>query len=609
MSESNIDDLKAAADHARQVWRVVTGKYWTDGRVTISQCHGRALNTILQALIDHAKLPEVTISVHTETGQAEEEIAVPLQRFYTGTKPVIIASLANTPCTELGLHGVLERLNTTLGTSYTLDTPGLPSLLEDCIAKNYDFGIAYGFLRSAWYTKDWSSIPAKIHECEEKDREMRRSALHRSDIIEPHVYPRRAWDLYSNRVLPLWTTGEPYPHPISHAWVDENDRVDVWTPINGHEWPVSIPKDTNLDLIRIEMLNKGLEYVWLDVLCLRQKGGLREDLRAEEWKLDVPTIGSLYQWNKIHCYLSGLGRPLSVKQDYFDSDRCWFNRAWTLQEISLHGHEICGVTPDGPLDAKPDMDGNYDTEVLTTFHQKLQGLRRLEYQPFDMLEEMRRRVSTNPVDKIAGMAILLRSSTIPPYYESQSLEDAWTAFMNTTNGLMRGDLFFKYPEPGNAGAKWRPSWDQVLEKSLPKHDICKDSYMYMFCVGKHIAADGDLCQGFSVENGFVRGLAVLGSPGTHRYGELLVEDAHRIQHVLNVTATHQYPIPEDTYTLIGPEEKPYRPIELEDWVQWVVGRRLSDESFEKLSVLTMGGDVAKRMLDVTGGEERVNILV
>ncbi len=35
------------------------------------------------------------------------------------------------------------------------------------------------------------------------------------------------------------------------------------------------------------MLNLGAEYVWLDVLCLRQKEGLREDLREEEWKVDV----------------------------------------------------------------------------------------------------------------------------------------------------------------------------------------------------------------------------------------------------------------------------------------------------------------------------------
>ncbi len=129
----------------------------------------------------------------------------------------------------------MEQLNTTLRTSHTLDTPVLSSLLEDYITKNYDFGTAYGFLRTVWYTKDWSSITDRICECEEKDREMRRRALHGSDIVEPYVHPRRAWDLYSNRVVPMWTTGELYPHGISHAWVDEKDRVNVWMPINGRE--------------------------------------------------------------------------------------------------------------------------------------------------------------------------------------------------------------------------------------------------------------------------------------------------------------------------------------------------------------------------------------
>ncbi|PBK82952.1 hypothetical protein ARMGADRAFT_1001291 [Armillaria gallica] len=548
--------------------------------------------------VDYAKLPEVTISARTEIDRAEEEIIVPLQRTYTGRKPVISASLADTPCATFDAPRLLDRLNSLLGTSYTMNTPSLPSLLEDCITKKYDFGTTYSRLRAVWHTEDWNTVRDELRRCEADDQE----------IVNAYMHPRRVWDLYGNRVVPIWTTGELYPHGISHAWGDENDRVDVWTPINGCEWPVPIPKDANLDLIRIEMLNRGLEYVWLDVLCLRQKGGLREDLRAKEWKLDVPTIGWVYYRNKVYCYLSGLGRPLRVTEDYFDSNRCWFHRAWTLQEVGHDGYEICGVTPDGPLDAKPGKDGNYDTEVLTTFHQKLWDLRRLGYQTFDVLEEMRLRVSTNPVDKIAGMAILLMSSRIPAYYESQSLEDAWTAFMNTTGSQMRGDLFFKYPEPGNAGAKWRPSWNQVLEKSLSEYDTRGGSYTGVL---KLTAADVDRCRGFCIESGFVRGLAVLGSPGTHQYGELLVEDVHRIQHAFNITATHQYPIPEDTYTLIGPEEHSYtyRHTERQRWVQWVVGRRLPGRSFEKLSVLTMAGDVSRRMLDVMGGEERVNILV
>ncbi len=79
--------------------------------------------------------------------------------------------------------------------------------------------------------------------------------------------------------------------------------------------------------------------------------------------------------------------------------------------------------------------------------------------------------------------------------------------MNTTSFLMRGDLFFKYPEPGNAGAKWRPSWNQVLTMSLSEYDTRRDSYTGIW---KDTEADVDHFQGFCVENGIVRGLAVLG---------------------------------------------------------------------------------------------------
>ncbi|KAK0458367.1 uncharacterized protein EV420DRAFT_1229813, partial [Desarmillaria tabescens] len=181
-----------------------------------------------------------------------------------------------------------------LGTSYSLETPSLSSLLEGCISKNYDFGTVYGRLRQVWYTEDCSTIPEELCRCEQKDYELRRNALDGNCIVNPAMDPRRAWDLYSNRVVPTWIARSDCSCPISHAWVDDGDRVDVWTPINGHEWPVPIPSVTNLNLIRIEMLNLGREYVWLDVLCLRQKGGLREDLRAEEWLLDVPTIGYVY---------------------------------------------------------------------------------------------------------------------------------------------------------------------------------------------------------------------------------------------------------------------------------------------------------------------------
>ncbi len=100
--------------------------------------------------------------------------------------------------------------------------------------------------------------------------------------------------------------------------------MDVWASINGKEWPVSIPKGASLELIHIEMLNLGVQYTWLDVLCLRQKGGPWEDLHTEEWKLDVFTIGGVYDDPVVVIYLSGLGQPLSLKDGDLDSDQCWF---------------------------------------------------------------------------------------------------------------------------------------------------------------------------------------------------------------------------------------------------------------------------------------------
>ncbi|KAK0482864.1 hypothetical protein EDD18DRAFT_1011430, partial [Armillaria luteobubalina] len=137
-----------------------------------------------------------------------------------------------------------------------------------------------------------------------------------------------------------------YPWVMLHAWVADDDLKRVMTLINGYEWPVPIPKDAYLDLIRIEMLNLGMEYVWLDVLCLWQESQSdgphiitsqeEEALQKEEWKVDMPTIGCMYLLSThVLCYLSGLGPLLSFKTAHdFEDNRCWFNRAWTLQAIS-----------------------------------------------------------------------------------------------------------------------------------------------------------------------------------------------------------------------------------------------------------------------------------
>ncbi|KAK0209864.1 hypothetical protein IW262DRAFT_1281166, partial [Armillaria fumosa] len=202
-------------------------------------------------------------------------------------------------------------------------------LLEEYIAKEYDFGTAYGYLRRVWHD-DLTENEDKFCIHKVRDVNMRRDVLVNKRILNGQVPPRRVWDLYSNRVVPWWVARR-WPYPISHAWMDEHDRMDVLTPINGHEWPVPIPKDANLDLIHIEMLNMGAEYAWQDVLCLRQEHARNESLRSEEWKLDVPTIGHVYEEadrvTAVVCHFSGLGCPLSLKLSDFESRRSWFRRA------------------------------------------------------------------------------------------------------------------------------------------------------------------------------------------------------------------------------------------------------------------------------------------
>ncbi|PBK58153.1 hypothetical protein ARMSODRAFT_967950, partial [Armillaria solidipes] len=406
------------------------------------------------------------ISAFTEISKAESSIAVPNQRIYAGAKPVIPSSLADTPCATLGIQGVLDHLNAILRTSHNINTPSLTSLLEDYIEKNYDFGMAYSCLRPVWKTNNGSSIKDELRTREDEDHEKRQKALVGNRIVNPWLPPRRVWDLCSNRVVPHWVAGK-WPIPISHAWVDERNRVDVWAPINGYKWPVPIPKDANLDLIRIEMLNLGLEYTWLDVLCLRQAGGPRDNIRAEEWMLDVPTIGEVYLAVMVVIYFSGLGRAFSLEDSDLDSDRCWFRRAWTLQEVGLVERVIAGDMPDGPMHAQPiDEDGNYETGILTRFHKQWKSSRN-HGNIFVALADMRNRVSTNPVDRVAGLAFRLEPNTLPAYHESESLEDAWTALVNSMLPYMRGTFLFKYPEVGQGFKKWRPTWEQVMTKSLP----------------------------------------------------------------------------------------------------------------------------------------------
>ncbi len=187
---------------------------------------------------------------------------------------------------------------------------------------------------------------------------------------------------------------------------------------------------------------------------------------------------------------------------------------------------------------------------------------------------MQKRVSTNPVDRLAGLAFPLRLRMLPAYNESETLEDAWTALVNAMDTEMRACILFVYPEVGVGGKKWRPTWDQVMKQPLPK-DV---SLLSTHGVQHDDETDEDWFDGACIEQGYVRGFNMGSAEGHGRRGELVVKAADGILHTFKIRVTHQFPIPEDTYTLLGDIPSSYH---------WVIGRRLPTQRFKKVSVIMM----------------------
>ncbi len=386
-----------------------------------------------------------------------------------------------------------------------------------------------------------------------------------------------------------WLIEKKLPWAISHVWLDDVHLIGVQTPINGYEWPVPIPKDANLDLIRIELLNLGAEYVWLDVLCLRQGGNLSKgDMHLEEWKVDVPTIGWVYSGSEqtVVCYFSGLGPPLDFKKDCdLNSDRCWFRRACTLQETSRH-YIIGGI---------PDNDSGNLEDIKQMLHEQmtsLENIRHAHKTVFDVLVHMQSRVSTNPADKVAGLAYLLYSKSLPAYNGTQPVEDAWTALVDSMLDEYRGDLFFLYPKPGNGKSIWRSSWNQVMNGILPStdRDRCYEDVEWDEEKEAYRCSQPVRC----IERGDIRGLAVGDPQERPRSGELEVKDADMTSHIFKIAASHQHPIPDGSYTLLRPKRFQ---------MYWVVGRRLPDGRFEKVSVVTANKRERQRLKKIGGARE------
>ncbi|KAK0467640.1 hypothetical protein IW261DRAFT_1518678 [Armillaria novae-zelandiae] len=423
---------------------------------------------------------------------------------------------------------------------------------------------------------------------------MRRKVLVSGKIIERDVAPRRVWDLYANRVVPYWIA-HLKPWAISHAWVAWKDRVDVMTPINGREWPVPMPKDANLDLIRIEMLNARLtwapyidtQYVWLDVACLRQEGGEGEHVRLEEWKLDVPTIGCVYEhaYPFVVCYFNGLGRPLHLPPGYFQSDRCWFRRAWTLQEI----------TDDAIIGGETGNDV-MDTEVRGRFDESMVSLqrKRLSRSILDLVSEMQHRESTKPLDKVAGLVYLLETKSIPIYDTQLSAAEAWEVLVDVMDTWFRGQLFLFYPEPGDGSKYWCPSWNQLMEyKAIAPGFTGFPGDVWRM---NNPGADLFVPAGSNIRLGNVGGLSEVPKEPIPRQGELVLNDDIGVPHTLIIVADHAHPIPDGLYTVLGGFTSTSRT------EHWIVGQLTEDGMFKKLSVFRSVGSELPRLRQLTSQE-------
>ncbi|KAJ3554265.1 hypothetical protein NM688_g3200 [Phlebia brevispora] len=559
-----------------------------------------------------AEPPREVVIYSDETLCEDAHLDIPLQLKHITTNPVIPSSLADQPCAALGVDRLLKNLNEVLRTSYSLDTPGLLLVLEECIEREDDFGTAYGRLRRFWFG-DFEGLPAHLAELEQKDCKMRADALdERNGLVKKGAtIPRRVWDMYSNRVLPIWvlhqtTLFESIVWAISHSWMAEGSRRYVLTPINGLEWCVPLPTDTTLDRIRIELLNLGAQYVWLDVLCLRQEDESRpemEDTRKREWMLDVPTIGYIYWvWN-IVTYFEGLGRPFRISD--ITSPRHWLNRAWTLQE-TVATTFIGGLTPESPF--PPNAKGldatakQFYTEYAKMIRDVYRGGNLLH-----LIQIMDKRSAWHEVDKIAGLAYLTGSDALPLYIrneddEAAQAEAAWAHLVRTMKGPSPSSLIFLYPAPGDWEHTWMPTWRQLKSGAPPLPHAMFDAGVWLKLLPNPRRLDRARILRLCTIQG-------LGTPNDDdqqrcRRGTLTVEvnDRKRGSRAerFGVTAHHQYPIPDNQrYTLVGLRTWGGE----QDFTYWTVfGIRTSSgvRRRAKVSVLEMEDEDDRKRLDRLG---------
>ena len=404
---------------------------------------------------------------------------------------------ADVPCQELG-EEVLRRSLAALVNLNKDTAQAKHQWIENdvcyLVTYNLDFGLAYAAARVAWKHFNehsssvisiqrgrWHTHAQVLDEARSKAIETGKdhssSGVPQEIIISPYsIMPRRVWDLKSNRVVDFrmlhasQSTIETKPTfwAVSHSWT--NNMSSVWTTINQHQWPVPLPKDITLEYLRSELLTLGAEYVWIDVLCLRQQSedNSLEQLRQEEWKLDVPTIGNVYRAAaNIVRYFNGLGVRFS--NEGWDDPQHWLQRAWTLQEIADENTTINGGIPRNRGQVLLNSQGRVLGKVLT-FRDAIRPVIKLAEQVdsphgcdvYELAREMTRRHASQPLDKLSGLFYLLRTTKLPCYDATKTSEDMWRQCFHLLPSERKAEILLNFPYRGS-NEQWFPTWAQILD--------------------------------------------------------------------------------------------------------------------------------------------------
>ena len=357
---------------------------------------------------------------------------------------------------------------------------------------NFEFGLAYAAARIAWKDFNDHSVDSRVisrqrglwhkhsqmlKKVQSKAIQTDSSASEQELIIEPYsVMPRRLWDLKSNRTINFQVLhaaqsnidNPPTFWAVSHSWT--SDMSPTWTAVNHHEWPIPLPESITLDKLRSELLTLGAEYVWIDVVCLRQQSSDHyfEQLRKEDWRLDVPTIGNIYRAAaKIVRYFNGLG--VCFSNDGWDDSRHWLQRAWTLQEIAAESATINGgikrergqifLNSEGKISGKVTKLRNAIRPVT-----KLATQVRSQYgcEVYELAREMSKRHASQPVDKISGLFYLLHTTKLPCYDEQMTSEAFWQQCFHLLPVQRKVEILFDFPYRGS-DKQWFPTWVQLLD--------------------------------------------------------------------------------------------------------------------------------------------------